>query len=281
MIVVGLVLLIACANIANLLLARAAKRRQEIAIRLALGARRFRLIRQLLTESMLLALLGGGLGWLLAWWLKDLLLVWSPGRGTRLDADLKLDWRVFCFTAAVALFTGILFGLAPALRATRVDLNSALKENTRGARGSLSLLGKSLVVGQVAAALLLLVGAGLFVRTLHNLQSVELGFNAENLLYFRVDPRTKGYKSEQIVPLCQQLIERIEALPGVRSTTISEFTLLSGSRPKRPGASAGAHIGRSRQRAFSAEGEVELPGDDGNSAAGRPGAYCAGRRTFS
>jgi predicted permease len=229
MIVVGLVLLIACANIANLLLARAARRRQEIAVRLALGARRFRLIRQLLTESILLALLGGALGLLLAWWLKDLLLMWSPGRGSQLEAELKLDWRVFCFTAAVALLTGVLFGLAPALRATRVDLNSALKENTRGARGSLSLLGKSLVVGQVAAALLLLVGAGLFVRTLHNLQSVELGFNADNLLYFRVDPRAKGYRSEQIGPLCQQLIERIEALPGVRSATISEFTLLSGA----------------------------------------------------
>jgi predicted permease len=242
MIVVGLVLLIACANIANLLLARAAKRRQEMAIRLAIGARRFRLIRQLLTESMLLALMGGGLGWLLAWSLKDILLTWSPGRGSALNADLKLDWRVFCFTASVALFTGILFGLAPALRATRIDLNSALKENSRGSRGSLSLLGKSLVIMQVAAALLLLVGAGLFVRTLRNLESVELGFNADNLLYFRVDPRAKGYTSEQIGPLCQQLIERIEALPGARSTTLCEFTPLSGAGRNGPAHPQGIQV---------------------------------------
>jgi predicted permease len=229
LIVVGLVLLIACANIANLLLARAVTRRQEIAVRLALGAGRWRLIRQLLTESLLLSVCGSTLGFVLAWWAKDLLLVWQPRAGTRLNAELHLDWRVFGFTAAVALLTGLLFGLAPALRATRVDLHSALKENTRGARGSLSLLGKSLVVAQVAASLLLLVGAGLFLRTLHNLQSVEFGFNTESLIFFRLDPRAKGYKNEQMPPLYQQLSERIEALPGVRSVTLSEFVPLSGA----------------------------------------------------
>ncbi|MGH9935174.1 MAG: ABC transporter permease, partial [Blastocatellia bacterium] len=168
LIVVVLTLLVACANIANLLLARAVTRRQEMAVRLALGAGRFRLVRQLLTESLLLAFIGSALGWLLAWLSRGLLLMWSPGRGSQLDAELPMDWRVFSFTTAVAVLTGLLFGLAPALRATRVDLNSALKENTRGAVGSLSVLGKSLVIAQVAVSLVLLIGAGLFIRTLHN-----------------------------------------------------------------------------------------------------------------
>jgi predicted permease len=234
MIVVGLVLLIACANVANLLLARAATRRQEIAVRLALGAGRFRLIRQLLTESVLLALCGGALGWMLAWWAKDLLTIWHPWSGGGLEVDLRLDWRVFGFTAAVAMGAGILFGLAPALRATRIDLTPALKENARGAKSSLSALGKSLVVAQVALSLLLLVGAGLFVRTLRNLQSVELGFNADNLLLFRVDPRLNGYDNEQIARVYQQLVERIEAVPGVRSATMSRHPLLSGSSANGP-----------------------------------------------
>jgi predicted permease len=234
MVVVGLVLLIACANVANLLLARAATRRQEIAVRLALGAGRFRLVRQLLTESVLLAFCGGALGWMLAWWAKDLLTVWHPWRGNGLEVDLRLDWRVFGFTAAVAMGAGILFGLAPALRATRIDLTPALKENVRGARGSLSALGKSLVVAQVALSLLLLVGAGLFVRTLRNLEIVELGFNADNLLLFRVDPRLNGYDNEQVARVYQQLIERIEAVPGVRSATMSRHPLLSGSSANGP-----------------------------------------------
>ena len=229
LIVVGLVLLIACANIANLLLTRAAARRQEMAVRLALGASRLRLIRQLLTESVLLAVLGAALGWLLAWWAKDLLLLWHPSGSGQLQAHLEMDWRVFGFTAAVALLTGILFGLAPALSATRVELTPVLKENARGAKGSLSRFGKSLVVAQVAVSLLLLVGAGLFIRTLHNLQSVDLGFNPENLLLFRVDPRLKGYKGEEVGRLCEQMVERFEAIPGVRSATLSEYALLTSS----------------------------------------------------
>jgi predicted permease len=229
MIVVGLVLLVACANIANLLLARSITRRQEMAVRLALGAGRLRLIRQLLTESLLLAFCGSALGWLLALSAKDLLLWWNPGGGSQLDAEIHMDWRVFGFTAAVAVLTGLLFGLAPALRATRVDLNSALKENTRGPKGSLSVLGKSLVIAQVAVSLVLLVGAGLFIRTLNNLQNVPLGFNAENLLLFRIDPRAKGDSGEQIASLNEQMCERIGAIPGVRSATISEFALLSGA----------------------------------------------------
>jgi predicted permease len=249
LIVVGLTLLVACANIANLLLARAVTRRQEMAVRLALGAGRFRLVRQLLTESLLLAFCGSALGWLLAWLSKDLLLMWSPGRGSQLDAELPMDWRVFGFTAAVAMLTGLLFGLAPALRATRVDLNSALKENSRGSKGSLSVLGKSLVIAQVSVSLVLLIGAGLFIRTLHNLQNVSLGFNAENLLIFRIDPRAKGYGAEQTAPLYQRICERVEAVPGVRSATISEFAALSGSGRNGP-----AYV----------EGQAPLPRNENN-----------------
>jgi predicted permease len=230
MIVVGLVLLIACANVANLLLARAATRQKEIAVRLAMGASRFRVIRQLLTESVLLAILGGALGVLFAYWGKDILLALRPWGGGPLALDLRLDPRVLGFTAAVCLLTGILFGLAPALRATRVDLTPALKENARSlSGGSRPLLSKALIVAQVAMSLLLLIGAGLFVGTLRNLQGVDFGFNGENLLLFRVDARLSGYEGDRMANLYQQLIGRIEAVPGVRSATISRHPLLSGS----------------------------------------------------
>jgi predicted permease len=243
LIVVGLTLLIACANVANLLLARATRRRQEMAVRLALGAGRFRLIRQLLTESVLLAVAGGALGLMLAWWSKDLLRLWHPWGQSQLEVDLKLDWRVLGFTAAVAFCTSILFGLIPALRATKIDLTPALKENSRGSTGALSSLGKSLVVAQVAVSLLLLVGAGLFLRTLRNLQHIDLGFNAENVLLFRADPRLNGYGNERIARLYQQMIESIEAVPGVRSATISRHPLLSGSSANGPAHAEGrAHL---------------------------------------
>ncbi len=249
LIVVGLTLLIACANIANLLLARAVTRRQEIAVRLALGAGRFRLVRQLLTESLLLSFAGSALGWMLAWLSKDLLLMWRPGGGSQLSAELHMDWRVFGFTTAVAVLTGLLFGLAPALRATRVDLNSALKESARRAGGSLSVLGKSLVIAQVAVSLVLLIGAGLFIRTLHNLQNVSLGFNTENLLIFNIDPRAKGYRDDQMTPLYQRVCERIEAVPGVKSATISESVVLSGA---------------GRNSSAYAEGHAPLPQAESN-----------------
>jgi predicted permease len=227
MVVVGLVLLIACANVANLLLARAASRQKEIAVRLALGAGRLRLVRQLLTESMLLALTGGALGVLFAYWGKDALLVLRPGGGKPLELDLSLDLRVLGFTLLVSLLTGVLFGLAPAWRATRVDLNQSLKETVRTGSGvSRSLLGKSLVVAQVAISLVLLVGAGLFVLTLRNLQNVNAGFNRENLLFFGVDPRLNGYAGGRINALYQKMVERIQAIPGVRSVSHSENSLL-------------------------------------------------------
>jgi predicted permease len=228
--VVGLVLLIACANVANLLLARAEGRRKEIAVRLAMGASRWRLVRQLLTESLLLSGLGGLVGTLIALWGKDLLLMLRPWGGGPVSIEAELDLRVLGFTLALSMLTGVLFGLAPALRATRMSLTTALKDSVKGSGGGTvrSLLTKSLVVVQVAMSLLLLVGAGLFIRTLRNLQKVDAGFNQQNLLLFRVDPRANGYEKERLANLYQQMFDRIEAVPGVRSVTFSRHSLLSG-----------------------------------------------------
>ncbi len=230
--VVGLVLLIACANVANLLLSRAAARQKEIAIRLALGASRWRLIRQLLTESVLLALLGGVLGIAFALWIKDGLLAvsdWGPR-----FLKPQLDLRVLGFTFLLSLITGIVFGLAPAWRSTKVDLTPALKDSARSSSSaSRSLLSRGLVVLQVALSLLLLIGAGLFLRTLLNLQSVETGFNTRNLLLFGIQPGLIGYKDEKLTQLLQQTAERIEAVPGVLAVTFSRTALLSQSTSSR------------------------------------------------
>jgi predicted permease len=226
-----LVLAIACANIASLLIARAAMRRREIAVRLAIGASRLRLIRQLLTESTLLSLIGGALGLIFVYFTGGLLttLLTPTGGSKSLTLDIEPDLRVLAFTAAVSLLTGFLFGLAPALRATRVDLTPDLKDNARTASRSKSRLGKLLLVAQVAIALLLLIWAGLFVRTLQNLENIELGFNRENLLIFKVDASLNGYQGVRAANLYQQMKERIEALPGVRSVGLSRHPLLSGS----------------------------------------------------
>ena len=224
--VVGLVLLIACANVANLLLARAAARRKEIGVRLALGASRRRLVRQLLTESVMLAGLGGALGILFALWIKDGLLAVSDWGPRALEP--RLDWRVLGFTMALSMLTGIVFGIVPAWRATKVDLAPSLKDNARGSSAaSRSLLSRGLVITQVALSLLLLVGAGLFLRTLLNLQRVEPGFNTRNLLLFGVQPGLIGYKDEKLTQLYQQMAERIEAVPGAQAVTFSRMTLLA------------------------------------------------------
>jgi predicted permease len=227
--VVGLVLLIACANVANLLLSRAASRQKEIGLRLALGASRWRLVRQLLTESVLLSVLGGLLGIVFAVWIKDGVVAVSEWGGRGMSAlDPQLDWRVLGFTLALSLGTGIVFGLAPAWRTTRVDLTPTLKDGGRGSSASSrSLLSRGLVVLQVALSLLLLVGAGLFVRTLLNLQRVEPGFNTRNLLLFRIQPGLIGYKDEKLQQLYEQMSSRLEAVPGVEAVTFSRNTLLS------------------------------------------------------
>jgi predicted permease len=224
---VGLVLLIACANVAALLLARSASRRREMSVRLATGASRGRLIRQLLTESIVLAGLGGVLGLFLAVWGSRALLMGLTPAGQSLALDVRPDSTVLSFSAAVCLLTGILFGLAPALRATRVDLATGLKGNSRGATPRQGL-GKALVAGQVALSLLLLIGAGLFLRTLNNLMNEDVGFERRNLLLFSLDPRREGSTPESIAALYQRALEDIEALPGVRSATISGLGLLTG-----------------------------------------------------
>jgi predicted permease len=229
--VVALVLLIACANVANLMLARSSSRQKEIAVRLAMGAGRWRLIRLLLTESLLLSLVGGALGVVFASWIKDVFLTVGNWGGEGMSAvNPQLDLRVLGFTIGLSLLTGILFGIAPALRSTRVDLTPSLKETGRSSSGpSRSLLSKSLVVTQVAMSLLLLIGAGLLLRTLHNLQTVPVGFNSENLLLFNVDPNLLGYKDTALANLYRQMFDRIEAVPGVSHVTFSRNALLSGS----------------------------------------------------
>jgi len=227
-IVVGLVLLIACANVANLLLARAALRGSEISVRLAVGAGRWRLIRQLLTESLLLAGLGGVVGVLFAFWGKSALVAMADPHTGILPAgvDPSLNWRVLAFTIIVSLLTAVLFGLVPAWRATSLDLATALKQSKRHT-GTVSRLSKGLVVTQVALSLLLLIGAGLFIRTMYNLQRVNLGFNQENLLLFALQPQQGGYKDERLVQFYNQLFERLDSLPGVRSATFGRVPLIA------------------------------------------------------
>ena len=227
---VGLILAIACANIANLLLARATARRREIAVRLSMGAGRLRVIRQLLTESVLLALFGGLLGVSFALWgIRFLTLLLADGRGNfTLRADL--NWHVLGLTAALSLLTGVLFGLAPALQATRVDVMPALKESRTGEvrwRGlSRMSLSRSLMVTQIGITLLLLVAAGLFARTLSNLASIELGFNRDNVLTFQLNARQAGYKDAEIVALYRELQRQFSAIPGVRAVSLSNHVLI-------------------------------------------------------
>jgi predicted permease len=219
--VVGLVLAIACANVTNLLLARGVARQREIALRLSLGAARSRLVRQLLTESVMLAAMGGAAGLLVAYWGTQgvgRLLHHGPGP---LPIDLAPDGRALAFTAAVALLTGILFGLMPALRSTRLDLTPVLKKGGAAGGRSRSRLRSGLVVAQVALSLVLLVVAGLFARSLQKLMEEDLGFHPEHVLLVSVNPKLIGYQGANMLQLYQHLLGRVEAAPGVRSASAS------------------------------------------------------------
>jgi macrolide transport system ATP-binding/permease protein len=230
MAMVGLILTIACANIASLLLARTAARRKEIAVRLSMGAGRMRVIRQLLTESLLLSLMGGFAGLLVAMWgIRS--LTWLLANGEeRFTLHATLNWQVMLFTLGLAVITGTLFGLAPALQSTRVDLTSALKQvraNEAGGRSRGFGLGHVLVTAQIGLSLLLVVGAGLFVRTLTNLHSVNLGFNQENLLLFSLDAKQAGYKDAALGHFYGDLLDKFRRIPGVTSVGLSQFPLVA------------------------------------------------------
>ena len=228
MVLVGLILAIACANVANLLLARATARRGEMALRLSIGASRLRIIRQLLTESILLASLGGALGILVAvWGIRFLTLLLANGQPD-FTLHAELNWHVLGVAAALSVLTGVLFGLAPALQSLKVNVAPALKENrTTDARSRIPVkLKHVLVVSQMALSLLILVAAGLFLRTLSNLQAIELGFNRDNLLLFQLNARQVGHSDGEIVSFYSDLQRQLSAIPGVRSVALSNSPLI-------------------------------------------------------
>ena len=227
---VGLILTIACANIANLLLARASVRKREIALRLSLGAGRFRIIRQLLTESVLLAVLGGALGVAFAvWGIRFLTLLLANGR-ENFTLRAELNWHVMAVVAGLSLLTGVVFGLAPALQSTRMDYMPALKESRTGETNGYGFrrltLSRILMVSQIAVTFLILVAAGLFVRTLSNLASIELGFTRENVLTFQLNARQAGHRDPEITTFYNDLRTRLSAIPGVRAASLSNHTLI-------------------------------------------------------
>jgi predicted permease len=249
MTLVGLVLFIACANVANLLLARAAARQREMALRLALGAGRTRLLRQLLTESIMLAGAGGVLGLLFAYWTSSLLAAFLSLGNNPIVLDTHPDLHVLAFTSVVSLATGLLFGLAPALRGTRTDLTPSLKTDVWRWRAHASRLGlaKTLVIAQVGMSLVLLIGAGLFVRTLLSLEHINVGFNQRNLLLFGVNPTQDGYKGARLADFYEQVQDGVDVLPGVRSATMSSYLLLSGNS-RRSGISVPGYTPKSGEK---------------------------------
>ena len=227
---VAFVLLIACVNVANLMLARATTREREMAVRAALGAGRMRLVRQLLTESLLIAVLGGAVGLLLAGWLIDALIALGPSQLPRLQA-VKMDWQILGFTLAVTLLTGLLFGLVPAWQGAKLNLNELLKEGGRGGTGGTRQrrLRNVLVAAEVALALILMVGAGLLLRSFAKLQQIDPGFNPEGVLTMKLSlPYARYPKREQVAAFYKQLIERVSNLPGVEEAGASSDLPWSG-----------------------------------------------------
>ena len=228
MAIVGMVLLIACANVGSLLLSRAASRKAEISLRMALGATRPRIIRQLLTESMLLATLGGIAGVLLAQWGVRVLIGLVAKEA---PLNIRPDAGVLLFTVGVSIVAGILFGLVPAIQASRVNLSSAIKEKTRTRSGFMRVsLSSLMVVMQVGLSMVLLTGAGLFARSLLKLQNQDVGFDPNNVMLLGIDPRLAGYKPAELGSLYQQLLNRVGSLPQVRSVSMATYSPMSGTR---------------------------------------------------
>jgi predicted permease len=229
--IVGGVLLIACANVASLLIARAAARQKEIAVRLALGASRARIVGQLLVESVMLAGAGGVLGLAIAAWTTRFLIGFLPSTGTPHVISGSIDNRILAFNFALSLVTGVLFGLVPALRSTRPSLAPTLKDQVGAVAGGASgvRLRKALVVAQVTVSMLLLVGAGLFIRSLRNLKLLDLGLKTDNLIAFNVSPTLSGYTPVRAKTFDTQLLERVSALPGVSSAAFAQIGLLEGN----------------------------------------------------
>jgi len=224
----GMVLLIACANIANLLLARATGRQKEIAVRLAMGATRGRIVMQLLIETLSLSALGGALGLALAFWAdKALMALYLPSDSGNLKISTAPDFRILLFTLAVTVVTGLVFGLAPALQSTRPDVGRTLKDQAGAVvGGGHGRLRNALVVTQVALSLLLLIGAGLFLRSLKNLSNLGPGFSAERLVGFNIDPSLNGYTSQRLNSFYQQLTDNLGAIPGVKSVAVASMRIM-------------------------------------------------------
>jgi predicted permease len=228
---VGLVLLIACANVANLLMARGAARQREIAIRMAVGAGRFRLVRQFLVESLLLSLIGGGVGLLVAAWTISGLVAAIPSSMGAMGLSPQLDLRLLTFNFALAVITGVLFGLLPALRATRLNLEGTLREQGSSVSGSHAQVRfrKGLVVSQIVLTTVLLVGAGLFAKSLNNLQRLNLGLRPDQLIAFSIAPELNGYKPPQTIALFDQLHQSLATQPGVDAVTEAEISIFTDS----------------------------------------------------
>jgi predicted permease len=229
--IVGGVLLIACANVAGLLIARAAARQKEVAVRLALGASRMRIVGQLLVESVMLAAIGGSVGLALAAWTTRFLIGFLPATGTAHVITGSIDYRVLGFNFALSLLTGVVFGLVPALRSTRPNLAPTLKDQVGAVAGGAGgvRLRKALVVAQVTVSVLLLIGAGLFIRSLRNLRLLDLGLKTDNLVAFNISPSLSGYTPVRTKQFNRQLVERIGAMPGISAAAFAQMGLLEGN----------------------------------------------------
>jgi predicted permease len=230
LILVGVILLIACANLANLLLARASNRRREIAVRLAIGAGRWRIARQLLTESVLLSLMGGAAALAVAWWTSGLLGQFRQPFRIRLALDTSWDARIFVFAAGISILTGLLFGVAPVLQTWRADVNSSLKSSSNVAGRSRSWMPSVLIVLQVALSTVLLVGSGLFVRTLHNARAQDPTLQASNLVLARLEPLTAGYSDARGAAYYRDVLRAVQAIPGVTRAALVRIVPFGGMR---------------------------------------------------